>query len=86
VYQLEFDRAVVIVLLLLLYSTYSNWFFLLLSAIWGTGMLLPIAAKGFRGTPFHELVVRLGLISSALAILGAMIVLLVGTMIKTDRS
>ena len=79
-------RGARIVQLLLFYSSYANWFFLLLSAVWGTGKMLPIAAKGYRGTDFQELICSAGLGSSALAILCAMITLLVGIRNKTVNS
>jgi hydroxylaminobenzene mutase len=80
------ERAAKSVRFLFFYSAYANWFFLLLSAIWGTGKLLPIAGKGFRGTDAQELVIVGGLISSALAILAAMIALLAGMKVKTRQT
>jgi len=76
-------RAAKIVKYLLFYAAYSNWFFLLLAAIWGTGKMLPIAAHGFHGTAAQELIVTAGFVSSALSIVVAFIALLAGMKAKT---
>jgi hydroxylaminobenzene mutase len=70
------ERAARVVKYLLFYSTYSNWFFLLLAALWGTGKMLPIAARGFHGTGTQELIVSMGFVTSALSIVVAFIALL----------
>jgi hydroxylaminobenzene mutase len=79
------ERTSKIVQILFFYSAYSNWFFLLLSAMLGTSKLLPIAAKGFGSTAVREQIVAGGLISSALAILAAMIALLASIRMKRDK-
>jgi hydroxylaminobenzene mutase len=70
------ERAAAVVKYLLFYSAYSNWFFLLLAALWGTSKLLPIAAHGFHGTGIQEVIVSAGFVSSALSIVVAFIALL----------
>jgi hydroxylaminobenzene mutase len=70
------ERAAAVVKYLLFYSAYSNWFFLLLAALWGTSKLLPIAAHGFHGTGTQEMIVTAGFVSSALSIVVAFIALL----------
>ena len=78
-------RAAKIVKYLLFYAAYSNWFFLLLAAIWGTGKMLPIAAHGFHGTATQELVVAAGFVSSALSIVVAFIALLASMKAKARQ-
>ena len=70
------ERAATVVKYLLFYSAYSNWFFLLLAAIWGTGKMLPIAARGFHGTGTQERITTVGFVTSALSILIAFIAIL----------
>jgi hydroxylaminobenzene mutase len=76
-------RAAKVVRYLLFYSTYANWFFLLLAALWGTGKMLPIAARGFHGAATQELIVAAGFVTSALSIVIAFIALLVSMRAKS---
>jgi hydroxylaminobenzene mutase len=50
----------------LLYGAFANWFFTLLSAIWGTSKMTPLAGAGYFGNSLQETVVSVGLITIGL--------------------
>lgn len=53
-----------------LYGAYANYFSSLLTAMWGTNKLTPIASAGFDSAPaWQENLVFFGFISSAVAII-----------------
>jgi len=60
---------------LLLYGTYSNWFFITLAALFGTSEMTPIAGKGYNGEIWQEQVITLGLLSVGITmVLGCLLV------------
>jgi (hydroxyamino)benzene mutase len=61
-----------------LYSTYANWFFTTLAAIFGTGALSPITASGFKAQPWQESVVTAGLMSVGIVIVVSAVIFLWG--------
>jgi hydroxylaminobenzene mutase len=61
-----------------LYSTYFNWLFTTLAAIFGTGALSPITAPGFRAQPWQENLVTAGLMSVGIVIVISVALILWG--------
>jgi (hydroxyamino)benzene mutase len=61
-----------------LYSTYANWLFTTLAAIFGTGALSPITAPGFKAQPWQEGLVTAGLMSVGVVIVVSTLILLWG--------
>jgi len=66
----------------LIYGSFANWFFVLLSAIFGTSEMTPIAGAGYKGLPWQESLVNIGLISIGLSMIIAGFFLVVGFMRK----
>jgi hydroxylaminobenzene mutase len=54
-----------------LYSSYANWFAILVGAMLGTGRMTPVASAGAVGHPLAEQVISLILISVGLVSLAA---------------
>jgi hydroxylaminobenzene mutase len=52
-----------------LYGTYANWAFTTLAAVFGTAAMTPLASGIHKGQPWQEILVTVGLISVALAML-----------------
>lgn len=70
---------------LALFSTFTNWFTNLLAAIWGAGAeMLPIAGGGYQGAAWQEVLIKVGLVSLALAMTAVCIIVLWG--LKTGTS
>lgn len=68
-----------------LFGTYTNWVTNLLAAIWGAGAaMLPIAASGYQGVAWQEVLIKVGLGSLALAMTAVCIIVLWG--LKTSTS
>jgi len=63
---------------LIVYGTLANWTATFLAAAWGAGAMMPIAAQGHGGTAGQEGVIRVMLISLALAMVSVCVLLLVG--------
>jgi hydroxylaminobenzene mutase len=64
---------------LAIYAFCGGWLMPLLGGVWGAGIsMMPFAAGGARGTPLQEGVIAAGLITSAVAIVVACVVLLWG--------
>jgi hydroxylaminobenzene mutase len=63
---------------LLIYGTFVNWLCTLLSACWGTSKMTPLSGAGFTGADIHESIIAGGLISLALAMVTALILLIYG--------
>lgn len=63
---------------LLLYSTYANWVLTTLAGILGTSGATPLAGAGHQGSAAAEQFILIGLVSVALTILAAVVLLLVG--------
>ena len=61
-----------------LYSGYVNWAGLLLAGIFGTSRSTPLLGAGHAGTPWQEALVEFCLVSGAVVILVALILMLVG--------
>ena len=51
-----------------IFSTWGNWFFITLAALWGTKCLAPISGAGYGGTPLQEAIVTAGLLGVAATI------------------
>ena len=66
----------------LIYGSFANWFFILMSAIFGTSEMTPIAGAGYNGLPWQEALVKIGLISIGLSMVVAGFFLVVGFMRK----
>lgn len=63
---------------LAVYGTFVNWATTLLAAIWGAGVMMPIAAEGHKGTSTQEAIVSFGLWSLSIAMLIVSVMVLVG--------
>jgi (hydroxyamino)benzene mutase len=63
---------------LLVYGTFANWFFVMLGALWGTSEISPIAGVGFKGLPWQESVVTIGLSSVGVAMVGGLALAIMG--------
>lgn len=61
-----------------LYSTYANWLFTTLAAIFGTGALSPITAPGFKAQPWQEALVTAGLMSVGIVFVVSTLIFLWG--------
>ncbi len=62
----------------LLYSAFANWFFTTLAGIIGTSEATPIAGAGHHAAAGAEQAILIGLVTVALAMLTAVVLLLVG--------
>jgi hypothetical protein len=65
------------------YGAYSNWFFIGLSAVFGTSELTPIAGAGFRGQPWQEMVVKVGLTGVGITMFAGCALLVYGLLRKS---
>lgn len=63
---------------LLLYGTYANWLFVLAAAIFGTSEMTPIAGVGYKGLPWQETIVTLGLMTVGVTMVVGCAILIVG--------
>lgn len=64
---------------LIVYAGYANWLATLLAAAWGAGRrLAPIAAADYEASAAKEWVVSFLLLSLALAIVGGVVIVIVG--------
>jgi len=61
-----------------LYGTFANWFTTTLAAIFGTAAMTPLASGSFRGQSWQELLVSIGFISVAIAMITASVCLVIG--------
>ena len=77
------ERAQKVTFLALVTGTFGNWASIVAAAAWGTASLTPIAGAGFGSSQFQEAVVKFGLVSVALAMLGGTVALFVG--LRTRR-
>ncbi len=68
-----------------LYSTYANWFFTTLAAIFGTGALSPITAPGLKAQPWQEGLVTAGLMSVGIVIVVSALIFLWGLRGKVSQ-
>ena len=62
----------------LLYGTFVNWLFTLLSAILGTSRMTPISGAGYSGTELNENLVSGGLVTVALTMVFSLAVIIYG--------
>ena len=61
------------------YGAFTNWLATLLAAVWRAGNpMMPLAAQGSVGTPTQELVLKALLVSLALAMIAACVLVLFG--------
>lgn len=67
-----------ITLYTLLYGTFANWLFTLLSAVLGTSRTTPIAGSGFNGGELQETLVTAGLASVGLTMVVALALMVYG--------
>jgi (hydroxyamino)benzene mutase len=59
-----------------LYGTYANWLFTTLAAVFGTATSNPTIAAGYKGQPWQESLVGVGLVSVSVSIIiGSILVL-----------
>ncbi|MBI5373780.1 MAG: hydrogenase [Sphingobacteriales bacterium] len=63
---------------LLLYGTFSNWFFTLLAAVLGTSRITPIAGAGYTGTGIQENIISAGFILVGLTMTFAVTMIVYG--------
>ena len=61
-----------------LYGTYANWLFTTCAAVFGTAALSPITGAGHVGKPWQEVLVTVGFLSVALAMVAAAVLVLWG--------
>jgi hydroxylaminobenzene mutase len=71
-------RALSVAYWCLLYGSFANWFFVQLSAVWGTSEMTPIAGAGHVGSAWQESVVTAGLVSVGISMLIAGVLLVIG--------
>lgn len=69
---------------LLLCGAYSNWLVTTLAAVFGTGSMTPIAAAGRSAAAWQEMVVSVGFVAVAIAILSATLLILFGLRAKAE--
>ena len=70
---------------LLAFGSIANWLVTLLSALWHTGALTPIAAPAPRAAPWQEVVVQTGLMALSVAMIGGVALVLCGLLARRDR-
>lgn len=64
---------------LAVYGAFTNWLATLLAAVWRAGnSMMPLAAQGSVGSPTQELVLKALLVSLALAMIAACVLVLFG--------
>jgi (hydroxyamino)benzene mutase len=63
---------------LIVYAAFANWVATLLAAAWGAGAQMPIAAGNHKAAPRRERVIGFLLVSLALCVIAACVVILVG--------
>jgi len=64
---------------LAVYAAFTNWLATLLAAVWRAGNpMMPLAAQGSVGSPAQELVLKALLVSLALAMIAACVLVLFG--------
>lgn len=72
--------------LLLVYGAFANWLVTLLAAIWGGGHgMMPIAAGGRVASPLQEAVISGLLVSLSLAMIGGILLCIIGLGRKGSR-
>jgi len=62
----------------LLYGTFANWFFTLLSAMLGTSQINPISGAGYTGTAVTENLVTFGLATVGLTMVFSLVLIVYG--------
>jgi hydroxylaminobenzene mutase len=79
--KLKFSRgASSVAFCLLIYGCLAAWASTILAAAWGAGSTnLPMAAGAALGSSFQETVITIGLRSSALSLIAALVMILWGT-------
>jgi len=70
----------------LLYGCFANWFFTLLSAIWGTSKMTPVAGAGFSGATLPENLVAAGFVSVALTMVFSLVLIIYGLSRKEETA
>lgn len=70
---------------LLAFGSIANWLVTLLSALWYTGALTPIAAPAPQAAPWQEVVVQIGLMALSFAMIGGIVLVLCGLLTRRDR-
>jgi (hydroxyamino)benzene mutase len=68
-----------------LYSTYMNWLFTTLAAVFGTGALSPITAPGLKAQPWQENLVTAGLMSVGIVITLCALLLVWGLRVRASQ-
>lgn len=63
---------------LAIFGTFANWTATLLAAVWGAGVMMPIAGQGHTGTPLQEAVLKALLVTLSLAVVAVCGLLLAG--------
>lgn len=72
-------RQLAIAFWLVIYGTFANWAATLLAAVWAAGNeMMPLAAQGRTGTQIQEMVIQTLLVTLALAMIGACVLVLAG--------
>ncbi|WP_373009356.1 hydrogenase [Hyphomonas sp.] len=66
------------------FGTSVNWLMTQLAAIWGTGKMTPIVGAGHEGADWQEMVVSVGLLALALAMLVGAALLLAGPLRRAN--
>ena len=62
----------------LIYGTFANWLFTLLSAVFGTSEMTPVIGEGYLGTEIQETIVSGGLVTIAITMIFSLVVLVYG--------
>lgn len=71
-------RLLSVTFALAVYGTFANLAATLLAAVWAAGAVMPIAAQGHTGSPAQESLIRLLLVSLALAMIAVCVLVLAG--------
>jgi len=73
------DAVELVTAALAIYGTYANWFATLLSGMWGAGKkTMPLASGDYEGTKTQENVIGVLLLTTAVTIIAATVLILVG--------
>lgn len=72
------DRNKSITFFLLVYGTFANWLLIQASAILKTSGMTPLAGAGFKGEPWAEHFISGGLITVAISMIVATVLLVLG--------
>ena len=72
---------------LAIYGTFTNWGTTLLAAFWGAGSsMMPLAARGLKGSPTQEAIINFFLYSLSFAMIAVCVIVLWGLTVGTKKA